>query len=205
MTAPHAVAVPEDLPKLVIAVETTTVTEIVALVGRAITPACVSPTTPEQAEQGRAVLIDIQKLKNLIEKNRKAAQAPFKHINDQIMEAAKGALQPLEQAQSLVKSGIEAFIQATIAANAAQQQAIAHAQMQPAPEGRQTPTLAVITPQARPAAVSTYEAWEVEITDETLIPRMYLMPNTSAIHEACKMGAVIPGVSAKKVTRVAAR
>jgi hypothetical protein len=195
--------VPEDLPKLVIAVETETVQAVVGLVGAAIEAA--NPNTPEHAEAARGILVDIQKLKNRIEKERKLAQAPFKNISDRIMEAAKGATAPLEQAQGLVKQGLEQYLRHQLEAAAHQQQQIAAAHALAPPEGRQTPTLAVIPPPQRIAALSTYEVWDINITDEAQVPRQYLTVDMEKVLGAVKMGAQIPGVSAAKITKVAAR
>jgi len=206
MTTPsnsHLITLPENLPKAVLAVEAATVTQVVALVQQAI--GLGQPTTPEQAEQARGILVQIQKLKNQVEKDRKATQAPFKDITDRIMEVAKTVVSPLERAQHVLKTGLEHYIVEEQKAAAARQAEIIKAQAAPIPEGRQTPALPVMVPAQRVAAVATYTHTEVVIDNPDLVPREFCSPDMVKIRAHLQMGGKIPGISVVSSPRIAAR
>jgi hypothetical protein len=199
----HTITIP-PLPTSVIAVSHETVRTVLGLVTDAV--ALASPKNPEQAEQARAVLVKIQKLKTAVDKERKAQQLPFDEIVDQIRAVSKEVVQPLEQAQELIKAGLGNYILAEQQAAAARMAEIAKAQTAEIPEGRSTPALPVMAPPPRQAALSTYQHRNITIIDETVIPRAYLMVNMQKLTAAIDAGVQnIPGICVTFETRVASR
>ena len=52
-------------------------------------------------------------------------------------------------------------------------------------------------------AASIRKVWKAVITNEKLIPREFLVPDTAKIVEHCKKGGTLPGVEWKQVDSIA--
>lgn len=157
-----------------------------------------------------APMIDFQREQDRIRRAaEETARRERERLEAEAREAARAAFEEserlrkqAEQAQAAAATAADPFEQLLAEQAAEEAQSQADAKLEEAKEGiresRRVEVPAPYVPVARAAGTAVRRPWKFEITDPTLIPREYLIPDEKKIGElarSLKEKAAIPGVA----------
>lgn len=196
------VVVSHKVPETVVLVEQSLMTSILALeVRMGAAPAATDAAAAAVIEQ---VMKDAARLRREVEKSRKAVKQPFLDGGRAVDDAAKKPLSLLDDIVGECKTQLADYHnaqQAKAEAHFAEAQRLA----EQAPDAGYTQAAALTAAPQVITGVPTMTRKVVDVVDESLLPREYLVPDMPKIRQAALAGVPIPGVTVRDETVVVAR
>ncbi len=147
-------------------------------------------TTPADVEAATSCMKQAGDLWSVVEKRRAETKKPFADIVKKIDAKAKTILAPLAEIEEKCKSLLRQW---TYAQEVEKQRLEDEAMQQAETDGRETPDLTVAVVETFVPEVKTRQLPRVRITDESLLPDMYWVPNMALIESHVKAGTPVPG------------
>jgi hypothetical protein len=137
-------------------------------------------------------LIDVKARVKSLTAQRETVLGPLREAERAVREWFRAPLETYQTIETVLKARVAAY-QETLRQE--KHAAIVAAGQAPTPSAMAQLTALAVPPT--PAAISFRKVWKVEITDPNLVPREYLLIDTSALRKVCQATdgkAQIPGV-----------
>lgn len=150
------------------------------------------PCTPATYPGICEALIEVKARVNSLSAQRETVLGPLREAERAVREWFRAPLETYQMIESVLKERVAGY-QATLRQE--KHAAIVAAGQAPTPTAMAQLTMLATPPT--PAAISFRKTWEVEIVDPNLVPREYLLIDTTALRKVCQAtkGQIqIPGV-----------
>jgi len=168
----------------------------------------VTIANPQEARNGSDTLRMIQGLKRALEGKRKDYTSPLDEHKREIMEAFRTLLQPIIEADGIMRGKVLAYEQEQERIRKEQERInqqkedLARAEMELNGELSQPMGLVEVSPEipnairSETATTARMKRWEYEIVDFSALPDDYKVEAPQIIRAALRQGKTIPGVKA---------
>lgn len=146
-------------------------------------------TNDETASIGQGIRDEVRRLKSSLNKRRLAAKKPFKDIVSEIDSTAKVLFDRLLETLAQLDKKLSAYVTAVETERVTTQ---LH-NMAPTTTDKPIPP---------PAPIKTRTSTQLQITDETLIPKKYWVIDESAVRKDLLAGIEVPGAIMQQIRRL---